>query len=52
MTTILAINAVCTLLAGLGVGGYVFLADRRARRDSTVEPAYVFARTTQAPPRD
>lgn len=43
MTTILAINAVSTLLAATGIGGYLILADRRARRDTVVEPAYVSA---------
>jgi hypothetical protein len=52
MTTILAINAVCTLLAGLGMGGHLLLTGRRARRDSAVEPAYVYARTTQPLARD
>lgn len=41
MTTILAINAFSTLLAGLGMGGYLILAARRFRRDTAVEPAYV-----------
>jgi len=52
MTTILAINAVSTLLAAVGMGGYLILADRRARRDTVVEPVYVFARTTRPLPRD
>jgi hypothetical protein len=48
MTTILSINAVSTLLAGLGMGGYLLRADRRARRDDAVEPVYVFAPSTRS----
>jgi hypothetical protein len=49
MTTILTINAVSTLLAGLGIGGYLVRAGRRARRDTAVEPVHVFARTRPLP---
>jgi hypothetical protein len=52
MTTILAINAVSTLLAGLGMGGYLIRAGRRARRDNAVEPVHVFVRTTRSQARD
>jgi hypothetical protein len=52
MTTILTINAVSTLLAGLGMGGYLILARRRARRDTAVEPVYVSVRATRPRPRD
>ena len=52
MTTILAINAACTLLAGFGMGSYLILAARRARRDTAVEAAYVFPRTAAPLPRD
>jgi hypothetical protein len=34
------------------MGGYLILADRRARRDTVVEPVYVVARTTRPLPRD
>ena len=48
MTTILAINAVSTLLAAVGMGGSLILADRRARRDTVVEPVYVRVRVYAA----
>jgi hypothetical protein len=41
MNTILAINAISTLLAAVGVGGFLVLSDRRARREREVEPVYV-----------
>jgi hypothetical protein len=47
MNTILAINAISTLLAAVGIGGFLVLSDRRARRDTEVEPVYV---TTQQYP--
>jgi hypothetical protein len=52
MTTILIINAVSTVLAGLGMGGYLILAGRRARRDTAIKPVYVLARTARMVPRD
>ena len=52
MTTILAINAVSTLLAAVGMGGFLVLANRRARRDTAVQPVYVSARRTRPLPRD
>jgi hypothetical protein len=44
MNTILAINAISTLLAAVGIGGFLVLRDRRARRESDVEPVYVTMR--------
>jgi hypothetical protein len=44
MNTILAINAISTLLAAVGIGGFLVLSDRRARRESEVEPVYVTTR--------
>jgi hypothetical protein len=43
MNTILAINAISTLLAAVGIGGFLARSDRRARRESEVELAYVHA---------
>ncbi len=51
MTAILTINAVSTLLAGVGMGGYLVVLNRRARRASAVEPAYVTVRRTRPLPR-
>ncbi len=44
MTTSLVINAVSTLLAAAGMGGYLVHLRLRARRDAAVEPAYVTRR--------
>ena len=41
MNTILAINAISTLLAVVGIGGSVVLSDRRARRKRDVELVYL-----------
>ena len=41
MNTILAINAISTLLAAAGTGGFLILSDRRVRRESDVKPVYV-----------
>jgi hypothetical protein len=46
MTTILTINAVSSLLAAVGIGGYLVLADRRARRETVVQPVHVSTRNT------
>lgn len=52
MTTILTVNAVSTLLAAVGIGGYLVRADRRARRDMAVQPVYVTGPESQLPSRD
>lgn len=44
MNTILAINAISTLLAAVGIGSFLVLSDRRARRDTEVELVYVTTR--------
>ena len=44
MNTILAINAISTLLAAVGLGGFRVLSDRRTRRESDVELVYVTTR--------
>jgi hypothetical protein len=44
MNTILAINAISTLLAAVGFGAFLVLSDRRARRESDVELVYVTTR--------
>jgi hypothetical protein len=44
MNTILAINAISTLLAAVGIGGFLVLSDRRARRQSDPALVYVTAR--------
>lgn len=41
MNTILAINAISTLLAAVGMGSFLVLSDRRARREGDVQPVYV-----------
>jgi hypothetical protein len=50
MNTILAINAISTLLAAVGIGGFLVLSDRRARRVSEAEPVYVTARRHRGQP--
>jgi hypothetical protein len=45
MTAILTINFVSTFLAAVGMGGYLSVLNRRARGDTTAEPAYVIGRT-------
>jgi hypothetical protein len=44
MDTILAINAISTLLAAAGFGGFLVIGDRRAHLDRDVELVYVTAR--------
>jgi hypothetical protein len=41
MSTILIINAVSSLVAGLGVAGWVDRKRRQAERETPVEPVYV-----------
>jgi hypothetical protein len=41
MTTILILNAASSLLAVAGIGGYLALAQRRARRRAAVQVLYV-----------
>jgi hypothetical protein len=52
MTTILVINAVSSVLAAAGMGGFLIRKHRRARRDVVVEPVYVTAETARPHPRD
>jgi hypothetical protein len=50
MTTILILNAASSLLAVAGIGGYLALAQRRARRRAAVQVLYVTrARTSGLP---
>jgi hypothetical protein len=44
MNTILVINAISTLVAAVGIGGFFVLRDRRARRESDVELVYMTTR--------
>jgi hypothetical protein len=48
MTTILVLNAASSLLALVGVAGFLALRERRARRETAVRVLYV---TTVAPER-
>jgi hypothetical protein len=41
MTTILILNAASSLVAAAGIGGYLALAQRRARRRPAVQVLYV-----------
>jgi hypothetical protein len=41
MTTILLINAGSTLLATVGIGGFLVRRSRQVRRKTEVQPAYV-----------
>lgn len=41
MTTILFINAISSLLAGLGVGGLFAWQSRQARHKAAVQPLYI-----------
>jgi hypothetical protein len=47
MTTILVINAFSSLLATVGIGGFLAREKRRVRRRATVRPLYVTTRTTR-----
>jgi hypothetical protein len=49
VTKILVINAVSSLLAAVGIGGFLVREDRRARRNAVV---YVVAGTIRPLPRD
>jgi hypothetical protein len=51
MTTILVINAVSSLLAAIGIGGFLVRENRRDRRKALVQPLYVTTRTTRPLPR-
>jgi hypothetical protein len=46
MTTIIVINAISSLVATAGIGGFLARERRRARR-KVVRPLYVTARTTR-----
>jgi len=52
MTTILLINAVSSLLAGAGVGGWFVHNKRRISRNAVVRPVYVTTGTPRPLPRD
>jgi hypothetical protein len=45
MITILILNAVSSLLAALGIGGYLVQQNRSVRRKARIVPIYVTART-------
>jgi hypothetical protein len=47
MTTILVINAVSSLLAAVGVAGFLVRQNRRVRRSAPVKPVYVTTETTR-----
>jgi hypothetical protein len=49
MTTIIVINAVSSLLAAAGIGGYLSREKRRTRK-AVVKPLYVTTRTTRPRP--
>ena len=51
MTTILALNAVSSLLATVGIGGFLLLRTRRVRRIAITQSVYVTSRTTRPVPR-
>lgn len=51
MTTILILNAASSLLAVAGIGGYLALAKRRARRRVAVQVLYVTTGRTGELPR-
>lgn len=51
MTTILVLNAVSSLLATAGIGGYLVRKHRQARREARLQPIFVTARTTRPLPR-
>ena len=51
MTTIFVINALSSLLAAAGIGGWFAWKRRRAQREILVQPVYVTSRTTRRPPR-
>jgi cytochrome b len=48
MTTILVINAISSLLAAAGIGGFLAREKRRVGRNAVVQPLYV-ARTRTPP---
>ncbi|HET8979384.1 MAG TPA: hypothetical protein VFN87_14570 [Solirubrobacteraceae bacterium] len=50
MTTILVINAVSSLVAGLGIGGFYVRRNRRARAAAVTQPVYVTAGRTRRQP--
>jgi hypothetical protein len=52
MTTILVINAVSSVLATVGIGGFLVRKNRRARRSVVVQPLYVTTGATRPLPRD
>jgi hypothetical protein len=52
MTTILAINAVSSLLAAVGIGGFLVRRNRLVRRNEVVELMYVSTGTSRPLPRD
>jgi hypothetical protein len=43
MTTILILNAVSSLVAGTGIGGFLVWRNRRARETAPVQPIHVSA---------
>jgi hypothetical protein len=49
MITILVINAVSSLLATVGIGGFLARENRRVRRTAMLQPLYVTTRTTTRP---
>jgi hypothetical protein len=50
MTTILIINAVSSLLASVGIGGFLVREKLRVRRNATVQPLCVISPTTRPLP--
>jgi hypothetical protein len=52
MTTILIINAVSSLLASFGLGGFLVRKHRQAGRRPVVQPVYVTTERTRPRPRD
>jgi hypothetical protein len=51
MTMILVINAVSSLFATVGIGGFFLQKTRRVRK-AIVQPGYMASRTTRPLPRD
>ncbi len=50
MTTIFVINAISSLLAAAGIGGWFARMRRRAHRDVLVQPLYLTTRNPSRPP--
>jgi hypothetical protein len=52
MTMILVINAVSSLLAAVGVGGFLVRKIGQVRHNAVVDPVYATTGTSRPPPRD